>query len=348
KELIIDTISNLPNSIISEIEKIDPKNIVNSLFSDVHGVLASKLLIKNMNLLFESNRHKFEFSNKRFDDNLNSFNKLLEKIANIVRKFCIFHDGFFLPDESTVEQLSKYLLSDMYGVSSKFHKKLKLPAQDIQKPRESIDNINFKSNYTKDVTRSVTRNTDPSEQKTMTKEFCIKPYRKTKLLSADNTSNIYEYAIKKINVDNNCQFKDSVLEELSACVTSRGFTKSSINIDATYLNVRKYIWDKISPCISDDITTTDVLITQGISLSDLLHNCVSNKVFFEKLNKNCEEIAKNIYFIPDHYFLSIIQTCIYLGSPKHIQIPYTNKNKLCSELKLLIMETISNFRNNII
>ncbi|WP_176695821.1 hypothetical protein, partial [Candidatus Ichthyocystis sparus] len=347
KELIIDTISNLPNSIISEIEKIDPENIVNSLFSDVHGVLASKSLIKNMNLLFESNRHEFEFANKRFDDNLNLFNKLLEKIANIVRKFCIFHDGVFLPDKSTVEQLSKYLLSDMYGVSSKFHKKLKLPAQDIQKPRESIDNINFKSNYTKDVTRSVTRNTDPSEQKTMTKEFFIKPYRKINLLSAGNTSNIYEYAIKKISIDNNSRFKDSVLEELGDYITSRGVTKSSINLSKTYSNVRKYVLDKISPYISDVITTTDVLIAPGMSLSDLAYNCASNNIFFEKLSKNCEEAVKNIKLVPSNYFSVIIQSHINFGSPDLLMIT-RKKNKLCSSTKLLITETISNLPNNII
>ncbi|WP_176695833.1 hypothetical protein, partial [Candidatus Ichthyocystis sparus] len=347
EELIIDTVSNLPNSIIYEIEKIDPKNIVNSLFSGVHGVLVSKSLIKNMKLLFASNRHAFEFANKRFDDNLNSFNKLLGKIANIVRKFCIFHDGVFLPDESTVEQLSKYLLSDMYGVSSKFHKKLKLPAQNIQKPIGSIDNINFKSNSTKDVTTSLTRNTDPSEQKKMIKEFGIKPYRKTNILSAGNTSNIYECAIKKISIDNNFQFKDSVLEELVAYITIRGFTKSSINLSKTYSNVRKYVLDKISPYISDAITTTDVLIVPGMSLSDLVYSCVSNSLFFEKLSKNCEETVKNIKLIPSNYFSSIIQSCIYFDSPERLVIT-NKKNKLCSSTKLLITETISNLPNNII
>ncbi|CUT18382.1 hypothetical protein (partial), partial [Candidatus Ichthyocystis hellenicum] len=348
KELIIDTISNLPNSIISEIEKIDPKNIVNSLFSDVHGVLASKLLIKNMNLLFESNRHEFEFANKRFDDNLNSFNKLLEKIANIVRKFCIFHDGVFLPDESTVEQLSKYLLSNMYGVSSKFHKKLKLPAQNTQKPRKSIDNINLKSSYTKEVTTSVTINNDQSKQETMTKELDLKkPYRKANLLSAENTSNIYEYAIKKISIDNNFWFKDRVLEELGDYITGRGITKSSINLSTTYLNVRKYVLDKISPHIIDAITTTDVLIAPGMSLSDLAHNCASNRLFFEKLSKNCEEAVENIKLVPNNYFLSIIQSHIHLDS--HERLPIINKkNKLCTSIKLLITETISNLPNNII
>ncbi|WP_176695835.1 hypothetical protein, partial [Candidatus Ichthyocystis sparus] len=318
KELIIDTISNLPNSIISEIKKIDPKNIVNSLFSDVHGVLVSKSSIKNMKLLFTPNRHEFEFANKRFDDNLNSLNKLLEKIANIVRKFCIFHDGVFLPDESMVEQLSKYLLSDMYGVSSKFHKKLKLLGKNIPNPRESIDNVDLKSNYRKAVTASVTINTDPSEQKTMIKEIGIKPYRKINLLSAGNTSNIYERAIKKISIDNNFWFKDSVLEELGDYITSRGFTKSSINLSTTYSNVRKYVLDKISPYINNALTTTDVLITPGISLSDLACNCVLNNLFFEKLSKNCEEAVKNIKLVPSNYFSSIIQSHICFDSHERL------------------------------
>ncbi|WP_242641566.1 hypothetical protein, partial [Candidatus Ichthyocystis sparus] len=310
-------------------------------------VLASKSLIKNMNLLFTSNRHEFVFANKRFDDNLNSFNKLLEKIANIVRKFCIFHDGVFLPDESTVEKLSKYLLSDMYGISSKFHKKLKLPAQNIPKPLDSIDNVNLKSNYTKNMTTSVTINIDPSEQKTMIKELGLKPYRKTNLISAENTSNIYEDAIKKISIDNNYLFKNIVLEELSAYITSRGFTKSSINISTTYSNVRKYILNKISPYISDAITTTDILITPGMSLSDLAYNCVLNNLFFEKLSKNCEEAVKNINLVPDNYFLRIIQSHIYLDSHERLLITH-KKNKLCSAIKLLITETISNLPNNII
>ncbi|WP_176695799.1 hypothetical protein, partial [Candidatus Ichthyocystis sparus] len=295
-----------------------------------------------------SNRHEFEFANKRFDDNLNLFNKLLEKIANIVRKFCIFHDGVFLPDESTVKQLSKYLLSDMYGVHPRFNKKLKLLGQNTQKSRESIDNVNLNSNYIKDVTISVTRNTDLSEQKTMTKEFCLKkPYRKTNLISEDNTSNIYEYAIKKIIIDNNLRFKDSVLEELGAYITSRGFTKSSINLSTTYSNVRKYVLDKISPYINDAITTTDVLITPGISLSNLAYNYASNNIFFEKLSKNCEEAVKNIKLVPSNYFSSIVQSHIYFDSPKRLIIT-RKKNKLCSATKLLITETISNLPNNII
>ncbi|CUT18269.1 MULTISPECIES: hypothetical protein [Candidatus Ichthyocystis] len=156
KDLIIDTISNLPNSIICEIEKLDQNDIVRALFSDVHGVLVSKLLVKNLNLLSNSNKSKFinlrfDSNQDLFDDDLNLLNELFDKIANLVRGFCMFKDGFFFPDESTVEQLSKHLLSDMYGVSCSLHKKLKLSAQNILKPQELVDNIKLDHNYTKDM-----------------------------------------------------------------------------------------------------------------------------------------------------------------------------------------------------
>ncbi|CUT18279.1 hypothetical protein Ark11_1481 [Candidatus Ichthyocystis hellenicum] len=361
KELIIDTMSNLPKSIVLEIEKLDQINIVNALFVDVHGALVSKSLIKNLNLLFNSNKNKF--ANKKFDDNLSLFNDLLEKIVNMVRASCIFYEGIFLPDEPTAEKLSRYLLSDMYSLPSKFNKKIKFPAQNTLK----IDNFILDSNNEKSVsdikakkmeinddhdydqiaTTSVTSNIDQSEQRKMIKEFILKSYCKANLFSAENTSNIYEDATKKIIIDNNCLFKNKVLEEFGTYITSRGITKSSINLSKTYSNVRKYILDKFTPFINDAITTTDVLITPGMHLSDLSYNLVSNGALFERLSKNCEEIVKSIHLIPNNYFLSIIQSYIYFNPTERLLIT-KKKKKLCLEVKLIIVETISNLTNNII
>ncbi|CUT18280.1 hypothetical protein Ark11_1482 [Candidatus Ichthyocystis hellenicum] len=355
KELIIETISNLPNSIICELEKTDQKNIVNALFVDVHGVLVSKSLIKNLNLFFNSNKNKF--ADKKFDDNLNLFEELLEKIVNIVRISCIFHEGIFLPDESTAEKLSRYILSDMYDIPLKFHKKIKFPAKNTLK----TDNFILDSNYAKCVSAikkeisnsyqiaatSVISSLDQSEKRTMIKEFSLKPYCKAYLFSAYNKSNIYENATKKINIDNDCRFKNSVLEELGSLITRMGITKSSLNLSQTYSNVRKYVLDKVGPLISDAIITTDVVITPGMSLSELACNLVSNSSFFERLSKNCEEIAKNINLIPNDYFSIIIQSYICFNPTKRLLIT-KNKKKLCSKVKLLIIETVSNLTNNII
>ncbi|WP_141663214.1 MULTISPECIES: hypothetical protein [Candidatus Ichthyocystis] len=357
KELIIETISNLPKSIVLEIEKIDQINILNDLFVDLHGVLVSKSLIKNMNLLFNSNKNKF--ADKIFDNDLSLFSELLEKIASIVRSSCIFHEGVFLPDEPMVEKLSRYMLSDMYGVPFKLHKNLKLPDKNTLK----IDNFVVDENYAKSAPTIETKisdnrnndeivitpiigNIDQSEQPTIIKEFNIKSHYKSYLFSAENTSNIYEDATKKISIDTNCRFKNSVLEELGDYITKRGFTKSFLDLSKTYSNVRKYVLDKVYPFINDAITTIDVLINPGMSLSDLDHNLVSNEAFFERLRKNCEEIAKSIHLIPNHCFSNIIQSYIYINSTDRLRI--TKKKKLCPEVKLLIIETISNLPRNII
>ncbi|CUT18275.1 hypothetical protein Ark11_1477 [Candidatus Ichthyocystis hellenicum] len=362
KELIIDTVSNLPNSIICEIEKLSQSDIVNALFLEIHGVLISKSLIKNLNLLFISNKR--EFINSKFDDDLNLLNYLLNKIGNLVRESCIFHDGVFLPDEYTVEKLSKYLLSDMYGVSSMFHGKLKLLDKKTSKSQETIDDIsldniyNIKTktekieignncNYNQgDVVQPI-KNIERSEQQSMTIELSLKRYCRNNLCSTERTSSIYENAIKKIIIDNNFRFEDSVLREIGTYITSKGFTKSSLNLSKTYSNVLKYVLDKVSPYIRNIVANQDLLISSGMSLSDIRYNYISNNVFFEKLGKDCEEIVKNIHLTPNYYFSGIIQNYIYLGSPERLEIT-SKKNKLCAEVKMLIIETISNLPNNII
>ncbi|CUT18272.1 MULTISPECIES: hypothetical protein [Candidatus Ichthyocystis] len=375
EKLIIDTVSDLPNSIIYEIERLDQNNIVSALFSDVHGVLISKSSIKSLNLLFNSNKHKFV--NAIFDDNLNLFHDLLDKIRYLVRKSCVFHEGVFLPNEPTAEELSNYLLSDMCGLSPKINKVLN---KNTSKHKEPIDDIRLNDNCKKSVAtntaskkelqtseldltieigntssnskdignkKSVTENVDQSEYSTMTKEIKLKKYHRTNLISTKITPNIYEYAIKKVVVDNNFQFKNSVLEELGTYITSEGFTKSSLDLSVTYSNVRKYVLEKVRPYVSDNVINADILITPGMSLSDIKNSSISNNVFFEKLHKKCEKIVKDIHLIPESNFLSIIQNYIYFNSINRIRIDY-KKNKLCSEAKSLITETISNLPTAII
>ncbi|CUT18270.1 MULTISPECIES: hypothetical protein [Candidatus Ichthyocystis] len=383
KELIMDTVSNLDSSIICEIKKIDQKNIVSSLFTDAHGVLVSKSLIKNLNLLFKSNENKF--ASGKFDDNLSFFNNLLEKIGNLVRASCIFHEGVFLPDQSTAEQISKYLLSDMYGISSRFHKKIKLSSNNVAlernyrkgiaistltkekirtlklNPTSIINTMSSKSKdmkagkieasndhrYEEIATTSIIKNINQPTPSLMIKEFDLRMYRRTNLYSAENSSSIYEEAIKKIDIDSNKMFMSSVMEEIGAYIKIRGLSESSINIYQTYSNVRKYILERVSPYIRNIVTVTDVLITPEVTLSDLRSSCISNNVFFEKLTKKCDKIVRNISTISDDYFSSIIQNYIFLDSSGRLRIT-NRKNKLLSKVKLLIMETISNLKINII
>ncbi|CUT18283.1 hypothetical protein Ark11_1485 [Candidatus Ichthyocystis hellenicum] len=327
KELIINTILNLPSSIICEINRFNQNGIVNSLFSEVHGVLVDNSLIKNIRLFFSSNKNKF--INSKFDDNLNLIKNLLEKIENIVGSSYIFHEKVLLPSKPIVKKLSKYLLSDMYGMPDNFYIKLKIAAKNITEHRKSSGDVN------------------QLEQYVMMKEVNLRRYRNINLCSEEFTSIIYEDAIKKIDVDSNEMFIRSVLDKLSNSITRRGITKSSLDLSVTYSNVRRYVLDKISPYIINIITVADVEITPGMSLSDVKHNFISNNVFFEKLRKSCEEIVKNINSIPKDYFSNIVQTYVYSNLSERFRI-YGKKNKLCSEVKSLIMDTILNLPNSTI
>ncbi|CUT17868.1 hypothetical protein Ark11_1052 [Candidatus Ichthyocystis hellenicum] len=322
KELIADTIYNLPDSITYVIKNIDQDVIVNAFFSNVHGILISNSFIKKINLFLNSNENKF--INEELGKNLNLLNDLLGKIANLVRVSCIFHkEVIFYPGEYTTDKLSKYILSDMYGISSKFHKKLKPFTQDRSKPQKL-------------------------EQCVLIREFNLKPYFRTKLHSQKFTSNIYEEAIKKIDIDKNGLFRSSVFEELITCIMTRGLTKSCLDLHQTYSNIRKYVLDKISPYIANIITSTDIPITSVVPIPNLISNCILNNAFFEKLTEKCEEIVENIRVIPDGYFLNIIQSYIFFSSTERLKISLKKRCKLCYKIKLLIMDTVSNLPNIII
>ncbi|WP_092343584.1 hypothetical protein [Candidatus Ichthyocystis sparus] len=332
KYLIIDTILNLPNSIICEINRFNQNDLVNSLFSEVHGVLVYNSLIKKIRLFFNYNKNKFIDS--KFDDNLNLINSLLNKIENIVGSSYIFHERVFSPNKHMVKKLSRYLLSDMYGIPAKFYEKLKLSPENIEKHLKLGNDINVK-------------NVKQSEQSVTTREFNLKMYRKVDLCSAEFTSIIYEDAIKKIDIDSNGLFIKSVLDKLGTFIISRGITKSSLDLYVTYSNVHKYVLDKVSPYINSIITSTDLLITSLVPISELSSNCISNSIFFEKFTEKCEEIAKNINSIPDDYFSNIIQSYVYSGLNERFRID-CKKSELCSEVKSLIMDTILNLPNSTI
>lgn len=189
-------------------------------------------------------------------------------------------------------------------------------------------------------------NFEISKQSKISKVLKLRKYRRNNLRSAEFIASIYEDAIKKIDIDGNVLFKNSVLEEIGDYISNKGFTKPSIDLSLTYSNVRKYILDNVSPCINDIITTADVLIASGMTIPDIHYNCMSNKFFFEKLHASCKKIVESISSISDFYFLNMIQSHLYFDSNDHVSI-VCKKNKLCSKAKDLVMDTIYNLPHSI-
>ncbi|WP_141663755.1 hypothetical protein, partial [Candidatus Ichthyocystis sparus] len=171
-----------------------------------------------------------------------------------------------------------------------------------------------------------------------------------------NSRIVYIDAIKKIGIDNNGSFKNCVLEKMSEIIERRNLLKSSIDLSQTYSNIRKYVLDKISSLFEDDTIDSGILITPGMSISDLRSSCTSNTNFFKKLQKQCGKIAKSIRASTDRYFSRILQTYVCINYKSHSDSTYkhkrikfcSNQNKLLKKLKELIINTILNLPSSII
>ncbi|CUT17864.1 MULTISPECIES: hypothetical protein [Candidatus Ichthyocystis] len=352
KKLILDTVSGLPSSIVSKIEKFDKSDILDGAFSNVHGALISRSLINNIICFFDCNRYGIAPD----EGNVCLFNNLLEKLGNIVRTSYIFHDGeTTLPDDPIVEQLSKYLLSDIYALPAKLRKKLKLFSKNTstlrigKEVKEGEVSRDYVSNNSILYQSIGSKRTASEEIKkwTILEKLQLKEYCKINLRSTDFTSSIYINAIKKINIDTNGLFINTVLREIDSHITRKGFKKSSIDLSLTYSNIHKYILGIIHPCINNIITTTDVLITYDMSILDMRYSCLSNSSFFEKLRENCKEIAKKIYAAKDNTFLKMFNSRINFGADGNLDVRSVKKT-LCSKIKEFIIEIISNLPNSII
>lgn len=389
KELVIDTVLKLPDSIIHAIEKFDQNEVISSLFIDFHDVFISKSFMKR-NIIPIINSNKNKFVNKEVDNNLIFFNNLLEKIGNLLKTSCIFNERVILLGEYEVEQLAKYLLSDICGMPAKFHKKLKLNFGNIEDHQKLIDYDDLDKHCKKNMVTSpsvkelqqftkinleniantnsyevinkiieidgslkqaeatsIIKNNNQLRQYIAIKELNLRSYHINNLRHREHTSSIYEHAIQMINIDNMELFKNSVLRNLNVIIKRRNFTKSFINLSLTYSNVRKYVLDIISPHIDNIILTADIKITHEMSISDIKYKCLSNTVFFKKLDKVCKKTAEKIVTIPDDNFSHIIQSHINFDSEGRLNITH-RKNEFFSEIKSLIIETISNLPQSII
>lgn len=171
------------------------------------------------------------------------------------------------------------------------------------------------------------------------------------ICSAELTTSIYEYAIKEISIDERRVFRNSILKELEIYIKDKDIDLSEINFFTTYINIRKYISEKVSPHINDIIRTMDVLITPGMPISSIKYAYISNYAFFDELCKRCKDIVKTIDKIDHKEFYNIFQSRITLGHRgilRFVNMETSEKNIISQLSKNLIMNTISDLPQKII
>lgn len=179
----------------------------------------------------------------------------------------------------------------------------------------------------------------------------LSSYHNTSIYLWNNkrVDSVYEYAVYKINVDENGELKNAILKEIDNVIKIKGFEESNINLSSTYLNIRKYILYKISPYIDDITRATDITINPGLSAKDVRDNYISNKDFFDKLSEQCSKIAKVVGEIPHEEFIPLIQGRIFFDSHNFLTLKHKNrKRRISPTVKNSIIDAISNLSNKII
>ncbi|WP_092343770.1 hypothetical protein [Candidatus Ichthyocystis sparus] len=174
-------------------------------------------------------------------------------------------------------------------------------------PLTSTEHITAKNTLTDNEPLSITQNlrrVGPEKisinKNEIRKNIKLRSYRNTNLWHTKSNSRIvYIDAIKKIGIDGNGLFKSRVLKKICKTVKRINLLKSSINLSPTCSNISKYVLDKISSLLEDGTVDSDILITPGMSISDLRSSFISNNMFFKKLREHCEKIAKYILVIPN-------------------------------------------------
>ncbi|CUT17826.1 MULTISPECIES: hypothetical protein [Candidatus Ichthyocystis] len=164
---------------------------------------------------------------------------------------------------------------------------------------------------------------------------------------------IYEYAIKRIIIDDKESLRKVIVEEFKNKIEDKKFNLSHMDYTLTCSKIRKYVCGVVSPHINSIIHYADVFITPGMSITDVRDSCISNDTFFNKLRKCCKEISRDIDEMPLEEFLPIMQSNLSFGRGLILKtnistIADKRKRRISQQLKNLIIDTLNNLPEKIV
>ncbi|WP_141663239.1 hypothetical protein, partial [Candidatus Ichthyocystis sparus] len=225
--------------------------------------------------------------------------------SNSINSICDFDDN----EPSTSYAVKRPRIEDAVLSTAPNPKKI-YPEQRADKEKSFISpSLDFAGQIIKDPNL---KNTEQLTQNhAVKKNVTLKFYRRNNLCyTKTNLSIVYRDAIKRIDVDANGLFKKFILEEMGKALKKRNFLKSHPNLSTTYHNIRKYVLGKLSKLLNEDSMDADILISPGMSISDLRSNFISNNNFLKKLRDNCEKIARDVRIASDNYLSHVFQSRI--------------------------------------
>ncbi|WP_176695782.1 hypothetical protein, partial [Candidatus Ichthyocystis sparus] len=268
RSLIKNNTDNLCINIKSLLENnFNQHDVFEGMFTTLHGVTVEKSLIRKVAKIC---------SNGPIGRDTENYCDIKIKIEEAVRKSTILHEGrTFLPNEYTVASLIDNLLSD-------------ITTDTIDTKRSPIN----EDETTEEVPENTSSCSNEIEAEVCTDHVMEDSYRISNLMNMSGlTLSIYGYAVKKMELRNKRVFEESMLQEFGINEIP---DNANIRLSTTYSKVIDYIADKVYPYIMHVSSTEDVSIKPGMSVSEIHNAYISNDAFFEKIQKSCSIVEKEL------------------------------------------------------
>ncbi|CUT17827.1 MULTISPECIES: hypothetical protein [Candidatus Ichthyocystis] len=282
KQLLLDTISSLPQRIIYVIGNYDSKEMTSGLFSFCHGAHVSKSLIRKTVSIYNSINEKIE-KDKPLKNDFNDYEQLFDQAIAELKEWSntsfFLHNGIvFSPNDSTVKLITAYLLSDITEASYNTHYKA-LNENKIESP--ILDNCNLGEKNEKRAAVNMYRESTSSLNKYITAV----------------PTNIYKIALSMISIDEG-NFSSAFIDKTRSLKSVKNYIselskRPEPNLVATYSRLRGYIVESITPFL-DKIEAerlTEIKLYNGMTLEEFRNAHISNNLSLDKLNWFCSEIA---------------------------------------------------------
>ncbi|CUT17820.1 MULTISPECIES: hypothetical protein [Candidatus Ichthyocystis] len=150
KILIVNTVSNLSNKIIHEINKFGPNDILRGIFFRFHGTYVTKSFVRKIvdfcNIINKKMMNDKPL-NKGFIDYKTLIDNSMEKLEIAAKTSPILHEGkLFLPNKTTAELMIRYLSRDINKICHKMYCNLyskEITPSRSAKNSESLSNWNL-------------------------------------------------------------------------------------------------------------------------------------------------------------------------------------------------------------
>ncbi|WP_092343615.1 hypothetical protein [Candidatus Ichthyocystis sparus] len=345
KKLIVDTIIDLPQKIINEIKKLKNTDVLNRMFSLVHGVHISRSALRTANFILHSVQEKVE---KTEIDNIKDYMKLLNEFSpkleeEVSRSVVLYGEKIFSLNKYTAESMVKYLLEDIKNACSKPTKAIS--SRSGNKTRDK----NLSSRY--NCTKVKILKSSPAIDGSLVQ---LKAAYISKTSSCkwdpfnERQESLFKMSFAMIEIDLE-SFKTSLIDKsYKKYLLKRQISEVPVSprIKIMFGRVKDHILGQFYPFLDEieEEIKSKVELLSGMSIEQIKSSYISNCTSSQKLSKLCDKIVRNTKICHNAVLYGIMPATVkwdgVLKDSSRIHFSDTMKNSLIEDVRKSLIDNI--------